>query len=73
MIDTMLELQKDKVQIFELGTINSDNTFKQKITHSQSKPFYNKEIIIPSSKLITNRVVVVENNLSLVMLPYGEF
>lgn len=72
-IDTMTELQKDKVQIFELSTINSNNTFKQKITNSQSKPLYNKEFILSSSKLITNKVLVVKNNLSLVVLLSREF
>lgn len=69
LIDTMEVAEKDYLQVFCL----SNESGKQKITHSQEQPEYSKEYLFPSEEPITAKIFVIDDKTHTTMLLAEEY
>ena len=69
LIDTMEVAEKDYLQVFCL----SNESGKQKITHSQEQPEYSKEYLFPSEEPITAKIFVIDDETHTTMLLAEEY
>ena len=69
LIDSMEVVAKDYLQIFCL----SDESGKQKITHTQEQPKYSKEYLFPSEDPITAKIYVIDDGDHTTMLFAEEY
>ena len=69
LIDSMEVAEKDYLQVFRL----SAESGKQKITHSQEQPDYNKEYLYQSEEPITAKIFVIDDETHTTMLLAEEY
>ena len=69
LIDTMEVAEKDYLQVFCL----SNESGKQKITHTQEQPEYSKEYLFPSEDPITAKIFVIDDETHTTMLLAEEY
>ena len=69
LIDSMEVAEKDYLQVFRL----SAESGKQKITHSQEQPDYNKEYLFQSEEPITAKIFVIDDKTHTTMLLAEEY
>ena len=69
LIDSMEVQEKDYLQVFRL----SAESGKQKITHSQEQPDYNKEYLFQSEEPITAKIFVIDDETHTTMLLAEEY
>lgn len=69
LIDSMEVAEKDYLQVFCL----SEESGKQKITHTQEQPDYCKEYLFPSEEPITAKIFVIDDETHTTMLLAEEY
>lgn len=64
-----MPVEKDYLQVFSL----SDENGRQKITHYQEMPEYNKDYVFDVTEPITNKIFVIDDKTHSTMLLASEY
>jgi hypothetical protein len=73
LVETMLEENKDCMQVFTLEPVTVDDKQKLRILHTQELPNYRQEFTICTKSIVTSQIYVIDENNHCIMLLASEY